>query len=227
MKTPGWLVAIVQLLLTVSVPIILIVSPLYLFFTPAMVRHEYSREDFSAAVRFDQQERLRLSDDIMGYLRGKGSVDSLRSMHTDEGERALRESEVQHLVDVKGVLGGLYLAHSIAVIVGLAAGIALFWLTDRAHVVKGLQTGAWITVGCMAFVLVSSFVDFGVFFTRFHQVFFEPDTWVFYSEDTLIQLYPLAFWIDVVWKLGLFILVEAGILYILLFLAGRVVREGR
>ncbi len=215
MKMPSWLVTVVQLLLSLSVPIILVISPLHLFFTPAMVRHEYNREGFPPSMRFDRQERLRLSDTIVRYLRGGESVEALRRMYTDAGEKALRESEVQHLVDVKGVLDALFLAHRIALVVGLVAGITVLGLIGPMHLGKGLQTGIWITVGCMALVLVSSFVDFGVFFTRFHQVFFESGTWVFYAQDTLIQLYPLAFWIDVVWKLSVSILVEAGIVYVL------------
>lgn len=215
MKTPTWFVTIVQLLLSLSVPVILIVSPLYLFFTPSMVRYEYNRKGFPSSSRFDRQERLRLSDTIVRFVRGERDVEALHCLRTDEGEGALRESEVKHLVDVKKVLDGLFLAHGIALTVVPVAGLMLLWQAGAVHVVKGIQRGVWITVGIMALALVSSFVDFDRFFTRFHRIFFEPGTWVFYAQDTLIQLYPLPFWVDVVWKLSLFILMEAGILYAL------------
>jgi integral membrane protein (TIGR01906 family) len=34
------------------------------------------------------------------------------------------------------------------------------------------------------------------FFTAFHQLFFEGDTWLFLYSDTLIRLFPLRFWQD-------------------------------
>ena len=38
----------------------------------------------------------------------------------------------------------------------------------------------------------------------FHRIFFEGDTWRFPSSDTLIRLYPDAFWIGVgAWLAGL------------------------
>ena len=33
-----------------------------------------------------------------------------------------------------------------------------------------------------------------MFFTRFHQVFFSEGSWLFFEDDTLIQLYPLPLW---------------------------------
>ena len=39
-------------------------------------------------------------------------------------------------------------------------------------------------------------VSFDQFFTLFHALFFEGDTWIFSYEDTLIQLFPLPFWYD-------------------------------
>ena len=39
--------------------------------------------------------------------------------------------------------------------------------------------------------------SFGVFFVAFHQVFFDPGTWIFLWSDTLIRLFPERFWRDV------------------------------
>jgi len=35
-----------------------------------------------------------------------------------------------------------------------------------------------------------------VFFVAFHEVFFDPGTWVFRYSDTLIRLFPERFWRD-------------------------------
>ena len=37
---------------------------------------------------------------------------------------------------------------------------------------------------------------FNVFFTQFHHLFFEGDSWLFLFSDTLIRLFPIRFWED-------------------------------
>jgi len=39
-------------------------------------------------------------------------------------------------------------------------------------------------------------VGFQTFFTLFHRVFFEGDSWLFNYTDSLIQFYPLPFWFE-------------------------------
>jgi uncharacterized membrane protein len=34
------------------------------------------------------------------------------------------------------------------------------------------------------------------FFTLFHALFFEGDSWLFLNSDTLIRLFPIRFWQD-------------------------------
>jgi uncharacterized membrane protein len=38
---------------------------------------------------------------------------------------------------------------------------------------------------------------FWQFFTLFHGLFFEGDSWLFLYSDTLIRLFPIRFWQDV------------------------------
>ena len=40
-------------------------------------------------------------------------------------------------------------------------------------------------------------LGFDSFFTRFHEMFFEGDSWRFADTDTLIRVYPEGFWVDV------------------------------
>ena len=40
-------------------------------------------------------------------------------------------------------------------------------------------------------------LGFDSFFTRFHEMFFEGDSWRFSDTDTLIRVYPERFWVDV------------------------------
>ncbi len=223
MHIPKWVTFIGRIALLASIPVLLIVSPLYLFVTPGFVRYEYAREGFPASSRFTHEERLRISDSILHYLRGVESVDEMASVRTDGGQVALRDSEVQHLVDVKGVMDAFFAAHAIAIALALVACWFL-WRSRQKHLLSNtLQHGLWVTAGLILLVIMSSFIDFDSFFTRFHQLFFTADTWLFYETDTLIQLYPILFWIDAIAKIALSIFLEAGLLYALSALLKRLI----
>ena len=223
MRTPAWLASLAHLLLVLCVPTILIVSPLFIFFSTTFVRYEYNRSGFPPSVRFEQAERLRISDMVLRFIRGTATRDDLSTAQTDSGEIALREEEVQHLADVKRVVDALVVAQRLALVTSVTSFFLLWQSSRRLDAVISLQQGAWVIFGLMILILISSLIDFNTFFTRFHQVFFSEGSWLFYEDDTLIQMYPLVFWIDTVWKLVVVIVVETGVLWAASqFLASRV-----
>lgn len=211
MTQSSTLQAISRLIVTVALPIVLLATPLYFFVTPGFVRHEYGLGGFPPSQRFDQAERLRLSDTIIHYLRGRASVEDMATMRTEGGETAMRPEEVDHIVDVKGVMDGFFVAHAVSTVALIAALVVLWRGGSRAAVGLALQRGLWVIGGLILLILLASFVDFDTFFTRFHKVFFREGTWTFWIDDTLIQLYPLPLWMHAVWKIGAMVLIEASI----------------
>jgi integral membrane protein (TIGR01906 family) len=69
--------------------------------------------------------------------------------------------------------------------------------------IAGLARGGWLTAGLVVLLLLIVFLSFGVFFVAFHNVFFEPGTWIFNYSDTLIRLFPERFWRDIFIYVGL------------------------
>ena len=63
-------------------------------------------------------------------------------------------------------------------------------------------------VAILGIILLAA-INFDQFFDRFHRIFFESGSWLFYETDTLIQLYPLRYWMDATWKLGALALLGA------------------
>jgi len=211
MNAPRWLAALLQGIIVVAVPVVLFFTPLYAFVTPAFVRHEYAQPHVPAAERFTPEERLRLSDAAVGYLRGTVSREALASLRTAEGETAFLAREVEHLVDVKRVIDAMLLVHGVAAVLGLLSVLALWRIGALARISAGLTTGVLLAGGVIVLVVVSALLDFATFFTAFHQLFFTAGTWIFDYRDTLIQLYPIEFWMDAVWKMGAAIGLEAAI----------------
>jgi len=218
------LATIAGIILVVVMPIVLVVSPLCTFVTPSFVRHEYSQRGFPPAGRFGGDERLRLSDTILHYLRGKRARDALATMRTEGGEFALTAGEVEHLADVKAVMWGIFFTYAVAVVTEIVC-LALLWRSSQRHLLPArLRQGVWLTAALIGLVAISSLIDFEVFFTRFHQVFFPPNTWVFDPSDTLIQLYPLPFWVDAVYKIAAVTCFELVLVYALSLALGRAAR---
>ena len=209
----------IRALLTLVTAIILVVSPLYLYVTSAFVELQYRLPYVASSARFELPERERLSDTLIAYLRHSASEQDMATLLTDADQIAMRPSEVSHMVDVRQVMDGFYLTHIVALIV--LAVLVLLAIRSKAlrALAQGLASGVWVTLGLMATILVAVVIDFDAFFTVFHQMFFNADTWLFYLEDTLIQLYPLGFWIGAVTWVVLTIVLE-GVL--LLWLARRV-----
>jgi integral membrane protein (TIGR01906 family) len=199
--------------LLLAVPVIMLSMPLYVFVTPGFVRYEYGLRGFPPSTHFDTAERLRLSDTILHYLRGRASLEAMATMATAQGEVALRDSETQHLVDVKVVTDGFFIAHGGAVVAAALSLLILGFSSRRSLIPAALRQGVFITGGVILLLVMASFINFDVFFTRFHEVFFRADSWLFYEDDTLIQLYPLRLWQDAVWKIGAMVLLELGAVY--------------
>lgn len=211
MHTNKLWITVARVALTAALPVALLLSPLYLFVTPGFVHHEYAQRGFPPSVRFGDAERVRLSDTILHYLRGRATLDEMATMQTDSGETALLPDETQHLVDVRIVMDAFFVIHRIALALALVA-LAGLLLLDGADRLPGiLRQGVWLAGGLIVFVVLASLIDFDTFFTRFHQLFFQAGTWVFYETDTLIQLYPLRLWIDAVWKIGVVVIAELAL----------------
>lgn len=200
-----------RLLLFAAVPILLVASPLYLFVTPSYASRAYTLPGFPPS-RFAPAERERLSDAMVNYLRGRISLQQMVDLRTDAGEPALLPSEVQHMVDVKRVMDGFFIAHAVALVVALAATLLLL-PRQPVRWALAVRGGIIATGGLIAVVAVAALADFDLFFTVFHRIFFQEGTWTFHYEDTLIQLYPLPFWTRAVRDMTVAIASLAALLY--------------
>jgi integral membrane protein (TIGR01906 family) len=68
---------------------------------------------------------------------------------------------------------------------------------------QGLARGGWLTIFAVGAVILFVLIGFGFFFVFFHDVFFDPGTWMFEYSDTLIRLFPERFWRDAFLAIGM------------------------
>ena len=193
----AWLVALL-------VPLVLIGLGLRLLLSNTFLQVEYGMLYFPAdEYGFTKEDRLKWAPYAVKYLINRADVSFLGDLKFDDGSPLYNERELSHMEDVKGVTRGalnIWYA-SLALLVGLGIWSRLGgW--EQAYR-QGLMRGGWLMVGLA--IAIGVIVVMGIainpnvfwgFFTGFHKLFFEGDSWLFFYSDTLIRLFPIRFWQD-------------------------------
>ena len=180
---------LLALAITIGVPIALILANVFLFMNPTWLAYQYSQPDFPPSVRFTPPERYRLASESIEYIRGNRTLEQFKALGVYD------EREIKHMVDVRELVDKVKIVLPIIAILIIASLIVLAREKEnRALAARGLLNGAVLTIGLFVAVGFFAAVGFQTFFTLFHKVFFEGETWLFNYTDSLIQFYPLPFW---------------------------------
>jgi integral membrane protein (TIGR01906 family) len=195
-------------LVTVLVPYSIVMFAVRLTLTPQYLNIAYRLPNMpSDSYGFSLNDRLLWSKIPLRFVTENINRSALRKLHLDNGARAFNSREIAHLEDVRFVVQKLtrywYINVSLLIITGILYYFAGWWLAYK----RGLRYGVWITIGIILFVVIISQLDFADFFADFHKVFFIGNTWLFPEDNTLIRLYPAAFWKNTMNAIGFLTLV--------------------
>lgn len=193
-------------LVSLLTPIVLIGLAIRILLTPLFYTVEYNLPWFPAdEYGFTKQERLQWAKPSVEYLTNSADISHLGDLQFEDGSRIYNERELKHMEDVKLVVRGfLRLWYAALAILGILAILA--WRYDLLpEYLNGLRRGGWWMIGLAgalgliagAGILLNPNI-FWSFFSWFHTLFFEGDTWLFAYSDTLIRLFPIRFWQDAV-----------------------------
>lgn len=206
LKATGTFVAVVLPFLLVMVNIRLVMSPAFLY-------AEYTRtgfpEDFYGLT---QEDRLRYAPFAVDYLLNGEEISFLANLTFPDGEPLFNERELRHMRDVKALTQIAYLA---VVIAGIIAAVASYVLWKRNRLRLALFRGSMLTLGIIAAIVLAAVLNWDLFFTGFHTLFFESDTWYFAYSDTLIRLFPEQFWFDAALFIGGLTTLQAALVMII------------
>ena len=184
-------------LVSLLVLVALVLTSVRLLLTPSYVNFEYRTPNFPTdPFGFSRADRLYWSQVALDYLLNQAGISFLADLRFADGSAVYNERELGHMVDVKIVVKGAllvwYASLLALLLLGLWAWRGGWWPTFR----QALSRGGWLTVIFVGVIIPIVLVGFGVFFVAFHEVFFDPGTWVFRYSDTLIRLFPERFWRD-------------------------------
>jgi integral membrane protein (TIGR01906 family) len=195
---------ILSWLVTLLVPLALIGLGLRLLLTPLFLQVEYNMPYFPPdQYGFTNADRLKWAPYALNYLTNDADISYLAKLNFDDGKPLYNERELSHMNDVKRVTQGAlkvwYISLAVLALLGVWAWFGGWWPAYRL----GLMRGGWLMVGLA--VAVGLIVVIGIainpnvfwsFFSGFHRIFFEGDSWLFLFSDTLIRLFPIRFWQD-------------------------------
>jgi integral membrane protein (TIGR01906 family) len=190
---------LLQVLVVLAIPVLLTTAGVRLVTSRTLLEWEYSRPGFPPdPYGLPTEERIRLAGVCIDYLLTGADISLLADLRLSGGEAAFQTGELDHMVDVQNVYGGLTAvccAAVLAVVLGAAALAA--GPSSRPRGARALLQGGLLTVGLLIAFALFMLLGWNVFFDSFHRAFFDEGTWTFYWSDTLIRLFPARFWQDV------------------------------
>jgi integral membrane protein (TIGR01906 family) len=209
-RTLGWVVIVLT-------PLVLLMISVRLLITPIFAQMEYRMPGFpDDPFGFTMADRLEWSAPSIKYLVNNEGIDFLGDLTFDDGEPIYNANELSHMEDVKTVVTGMRIGLAVSAVVLLGIIVLAVKKGWRHEVLRAFRRGGWATVGLIAAILIFVAVAFDPLFTWFHKIFFQDGTWMFYTSDTLIRLFPMRFWQDAFIAVGVFSLVFAGLLILLI-----------
>ena len=111
------------------------------------------------------------------------------------------EREVEHMVDVKRLMEGTWVAGLVAAGV-LGAVLIAAVLRRGGRWGAAAMVGGAIGVGVIVVLAVVAVAGFDDAFRQFHLLFFTNDLWQLSSRDRLIQLFPQRFFFETTLVIG-------------------------
>jgi len=188
---PRWLSNLLTLVLIIGIPPFLILSNIFLFMTPQWLDYEYGKPDFPKAQLFDDTDRRYNAAEYIEYLRGNRTLEQFKALDV------YQDREIKHMVDVRNLVDKVKVIDPVLGVLLVVALVALTWKTaTRALAARGLLSGGGLTILLFCAIGLFAATGFNTFFTDFHRIFYEGDSWLFLYTDSLIQFYPLPFWFD-------------------------------
>ena len=210
--------ALPSAIITILVPAMLVVNVIRVLANDWYFHFEYAKPEFPPdAYGLTQEQRTELALTGLHSVLPQSAegIDLLRRARLPDGNPAFNERELGHMEDVRSLIGQVYRLHLIALAAIAALAIGLNRSARmKAVVPRGLQAGSILTLVIAAGLIAYILVDFRTFFTQFHQIFFEGDTWMFLYTDTLIRLYPIQFWSDAATYIGVGTVAQAVVLLV-------------
>lgn len=210
------------LLVSAITPFLVVLSAIRLALTTLYITLEYQLPGFPQdAYGFSQAERMSWAGFSIDYLLGRIPHQALEQAAIADGTPLFNERELIHIFDVRNLAAAALTIWYITLLVVIAGCLIAWRKNELGAFINALQHGAAATLMAIFTILLAVWLNFNWLFTKFHEAFFEGDSWLFHPSDHLIRLFPLRFWQD----LFLFIGAVSVVISLVVILSARAYRR--
>ena len=217
------LLKVLTLSVTLCIPFFLLMGSINILLKPIFLDYEYGLPGFPADdFGFSTVDRLKWGNHSLAYLTNQVNDDYLATLKFEDGSPLYNERELKHMLDVRNLVQAAVKAWYIVTAFLIAAGLSLWKAGALKSYWKAISYGGWLTLGLILAIIAAVLINFDALFAGFHAIFFEGDTWLFFTNDTLIRLFPEKLWSDAFIYMGIFTLVGA---ILCVFVAGRLAQK--
>ena len=166
---------------------------------------EYKKYNVLDDLNMEMKDVMYVTHEMMGYLKGDRETLEVYTVIEGKEQDFFNEQDKLHMKDVQGLfIGGLHIRTG-AMIVFLLCIITLVltkakwkYLVPRAFLIGTAVTA----LGSLLLAYLVS-RDFTAAFTKFHEIFFTNDLWLFDpAEDYMIRMLPEGLFSDMVMRIG-------------------------
>lgn len=209
MKKTQWLLGVA---LSVAVIMILLISSfqaaMYVDFS--FYEKEYEKYNVLPQLDMEMEDVMYVTHEMMDYL--KGDRENLEVITTVEGKEQdfFNEQDKLHMADVQGLfIGGLQLRTGCFLLLLICLAILVFMKKDWKYIIPRAFQVTVAATGVITAILAFLFSrDFNAAFTKFHEIFFSNDLWLFDpAEDYMIRMLPEGLFSDMVVRIGVLFIV--------------------
>lgn len=188
---------ILSLLIVILFPFFAVLTSIRIALTPLFINLEYRLPGFPAdTYGFSTADRLHWAQYSIDYLLGRVTHADFSAQLLPDGTPLFNPRELAHMLDVRNLTEPV-LAIWMGLCIFLIGTLVVFVaLKEIPVLIKSLRTGGRLTILLIITILLGVWLNFNLLFTKFHQIFFEGDSWLFYLSDNLIRLFPIRFWQD-------------------------------
>lgn len=203
-KVVHWILGVI---LSFAVIMILLISSfqaaMYMDFS--FYEKEYEKYDVLSDLNMKMEDVMYVTHEMMDYL--KGDRENLEVITTVEGKEQdfFNEQDKLHMADVQGLfIGGLNLRTGSLIVLLVCLILLILTKGNWKYIIpRAFQIALGIS-GAAAAILAFLFSrDFTAAFTKFHEIFFTNDLWIFDpATDYMIRMLPEGLFFDFVIRIG-------------------------
>lgn len=211
----GWLAAIALALLLVTTNVRITANSLWLY------EQLFDRNEVPLRTGISMPGLRDIGQQILDYFGSdEEPLEVIATLNAVEVS-LFDENEVSHMADVKQLFGRTYLVQALSAVSLAILGFVTWYKRREAalkHLAFWVERGAVIAGAVIIFIGAASIVAFNQVFLLFHYIGFPQGNFTFNSQtDYLVRVFPNGFWQDITFAIGGMTLVEAALLFAIVF----------